>query len=792
MYIIISIFAAYALGIISYELNIFSYYFIVIFVLLIYNSLINKKLIYNTVILAFVILSYLNCNYNSRSVISQHFNENIEIEAKVKNQKKSETICYEASLTSINGTPLSSEENIILYSGNNKNIKENSIIKVRCKAAENQSTKNRLLFNYENYLRSKKIRALVFTEGDAVVVEENYSLLNNISNKFRSYTENTFYNNLNKNNADVILSIILGDVNYLDDELYDNIKVMGLAHIFAVSGTHIVLIYVFLLNTFKYVFTRRVSWVLSWSLIWFYGFLIGFPLSVMRALVMFTLLFGSEILYRKYNSLNSIGLAALILTLYNPFWIFDAGFLLSFSAALSFIIFSKYIKVKNNIFKNLYMYLFLQIFTLPVIVYYFNFVPIMGVLYNLLLLPVFTLIMISGFILLICNTFLNIILIVPFKIFDYILYSLRSIIDFSDKIAFNGLIFPTMSICHIIFFYIALFFMIYLHINKSCRFKKYGIVAIISFYFITYIMIPMADKNLYFNTVDVGQGLFTTIRYKGLNMIVDCGSNSSKEMGKYIALPYLTKRGVTYVDALFISHWDADHYNGLGSILNSHIKVNKIFSSLKHDGYHEIQKIYSGYKMKFDENLNMEILWPYDNLNLGNINNSSLVISINYKNRNILLPGDIEKDAEYAIYNDLGFYDIVVVPHHGSKTSSSLQFVYAVKPQIALLSYGRNNYGIPNNEVILRYENSGSRIFSTYEHGEINIILKNNNLYYNTYVNEKSHNYYELYLTGIIYKLIIFCFLIIWMLKDEDYELLFDKKYYRKKDASKLFAALWK
>ena len=772
MYIIISIFAAYALGIISYELNVFSYYFTAIFAVLIYNSLINKKFVYNAVIIAFVLLSYLNSYYNAKSILSQHFNDNIVIEAKIKSQIKSDTSSYNATVTSINNTALFNEENIILYPGDSENVKENSIIRVKCSVADNQLSRNKMLFNYENYLRSKKIRAAVFTEGDAVIIKENYSFLYKISSKFKAYTEKTFYHNLNKKNADIILSIILGDVNYLDSELYDNIKVMGLAHIFAVSGSHIVLMYAFLLSVFKFILNRRISWILTWCIIWFYGFLIGFPLSVMRALVMFTLLFGSEVLYRKYNSLNSIGLAALILTLYNPFWIFDAGFLLSFSAALSFIIYGKFIKVENTIFKTLYMYLFLQLFTLPVIVYYFNFVPLMGILYNLLLLPIFTVILIYGFILLIFNSMMHTLLITPFKIFDYILYSLRHIVDVSDKISFNGLIVPTMSLCHIIFFYIALFFMIYLHNNKSCKCKKYGIVAIISLYTLIYIVFPITDNSLYFNIVDVGQGLFTTIKYKGLNIVVDCGSNSTNKMGEYIAIPYLTKRGITEIDALFISHWDEDHYNGLDDLLNSHIKVNNIFSSSSHDAIPNVEELSVGHHIEFDDNLSMEIMWPYENLILDNINNSSLVISLNFNKRNILLPGDIEEEAEYAIYNDLNEYDIVVVPHHGSKTSSSLQFIDSVKPQIAVLSYGRNYYGIPHEEVILRYENAGSNIFSTFEYGEINIILKDSNLYYNTYINEKSDNYYELYLVGLINKFIIFCFLIIWMLKGEErYEL---------------------
>ena len=769
MYIIISIFAVYAFGIISYELNLFIYYFTAVFAVLIYNSIINKKFVYNAVIIAFVILSCLNCNYNSSSVLSQYINDNIVIEAKVKNIRKSGSISYNASVISVNNAPLFNEENIILYTGQYENFQENSIIKVRGNVADNQLTKNRMLFNYENYLRSKKLKASVFAECDAVIIKKNYSLLNNISSKFRNYTEKTFYSNLNKKNADIILSIILGDVNYLEDEIYDNIKVMGLAHIFAVSGTHIVLMYVFLINVFKFFFSRRVSWILSWCIIWFYGFLIGFPLSVMRALVMFTLLFGSEVLYRKYNSLNSIGLAALVLTVYNPFWIFDAGFLLSFSASMSFILYSNYIKTRSTVFKTVYMYLFLQIFTLPVIIYYFNFVPVMGVVYNLLLLPIFTVIMIYGFILLILNSFFHIILIVPFKIFDYILYSLRYIIDISDKFAYNGLSFPTMSICHIMFYYMALFFMIYLHNNKTCRCKKYGIAAIISFYSITYIAFPMMDDSFYLNIADVGQGLFTTIKYKGANIIYDCGSNSTKQMGEYIAVPYLTKRGITEVDAIFISHWDDDHYSGLNDVLSSHIKVNNIFSS-NNNGNFYVKELYAGYHMKYDDNLSMEILWPYKDLVLNNTNNSSLVISLKYKNRNILIPGDIEEEAEYAIYNNLNIYDIVLIPHHGSNTSSTVQFVDAVRPKLAVLSYGRNFYGIPHQEVISRYENAGSKIFSTFGQGEINIVLKDDNLYYNTYINESSDNYYELYLNGIIYKLSIFCFLLLWMLKGDSYE----------------------
>lgn len=768
MYILISLFVVYAAGIISYELNIFNYYLAVIFTALLYSSIINKKILYNGVVLSFVLLSFINCNYNRKSLLSQYINENISVEAKIKRQNKSDDNSYYASVISISNNSVT-EENTILYAAKNEKLKENSIVKINCNVADNQLSRNRMLFNYKNYLRSKKISTALFSSGQAVTINENYSYFNNISLKFRNYIENTFYSNLNKKNANIILSIILGNVNYLDEEIYDNIKIMGLAHIFAVSGTHIVLMYAFLLNIFKFVASRKISWILSWCLIWFYGFLIGFPLSIMRALVMFTMLFGSEVFYRKYNSLNSIGLAALILTLYNPFWLFDAGFLLSFSAALSFIIYNNYVRIEGY-FKTIYMYLFLQIFTLPVIIYYFNFIPVMGVIYNLLLLPIFTVILLYGFILLILNPICWFLLVIPFRIFNYILYSLVFIIDVSENIPFNGIIMPTMSIINIIFFYTALFFMLYLY-NEKIMCKKYCFAAIISFYAITYIVFPIVDDNLYFNVADAGQGLFTTISYKNIDMVIDCGSSSNKNMGEFTVIPYLTKRGILKIDALFISHWDDDHYSGLKDLLSSNIKVNNIYASENNEDFPDSHILIKGQHVKIDNKLEIEILWPYDNLIFNNINNSSMVILINFNNKKILLPGDIEEAAEYAIYNDLTPCNILVAPHHGSKTSSTVQFVDAVKPEFAVLSYGRNNYGIPSKEVVERYENVKSKIFSTFKYGEINFILKGTNVYYNTYINEKSKNYYELYFEFIIPKILIFCFLIIWILRGEENEL---------------------
>lgn len=776
MHILLSIFVFYAIGIISYEYNFFYYSFLIIFAVLLYNTIKTKKFIYNIVIILFLILSFINCNYNSKSVLTQCIDEEIECTVKIKSSNKtsnknSNYDSFNAEVININGVYLKYKENTIIYLDKKQNLETNTIVKIKGNVSDVGFGKNFLLFNYKNYLRSKKIYTTIFCKYEPIVVEKDYSILNKWTSDFKGYTENLFISKLNNKNAEIVLSIILGDVDYLEEGFYDNIKTMGLAHIFAVSGLHIGLLYSALLKFFKLMgFGRRISWIITWTLLWFYGFLIGFPLSILRTLVMFTLLFGSEVLYRRYNSLNAIALSALILSIINPFWIFDAGFLLSFSAALSLILFSKYIqkniKTESIILKTIYMYLFLQLFTMPVVTYFFNYLPILGIIYNLFLIPIFTVVLITSFVFLLFNNIFWYTLIIPFKLFDYMLYTLRYIINFTENIGFNGIIIPTLSIFEIIFIYIFIFFMMYVYNNGSKAFERVGFLTIICFYVITYIAVPVTDSSLYFNLIDVGQGMFSTIIYKNYDFIFDCGSTSNKNVGEFTAVPYLTKKGINCIDGIFISHWDSDHYSGIKDLIDSdNINVRNIFSSTNNEDIKaDVAILKKDDYIKLDNMFKINILWPDDSFITNNKNNSSLVISINYNGRNILLPGDIESDVEYAIINDLVESDILVLPHHGSKTSSSESFVEAIRPKFSAISYGKNNYGIPSDEVTMRYKRVKSIVLSTFYEGEINFVLKDDKLYYNTYMGLKSDNYNELYFVWIIPKLVMFGFLILWII----------------------------
>ena len=148
------------------------------------------------------------------------------------------------------------------------------------------------------------------------------------------------------------------------------------------------------------------------------------------------------------------------------------------------------------------------------------------------------------------------------------------------------------------------------------------------------------------------------------------------------------------------------------------------------------------------------------------------VYGIKFNDKGILLTGDIEEEVETILQSNIKKTDIVIVPHHGSKTSSSQKFVERLSPEIAVVSYGKNNYGMPSDEVLARYITESSTILTTFSEGEINFILNGAKMYYNTYTNEKSDNYYELYFKGLIPNLLNFFMIMFWMKKrGEPYEL---------------------
>lgn len=291
--------------------------------------------------------------------------------------------------------------------------------------------------------------------------------------------------------------------------------------------------------------------------------------------------------------------------------------------------------------------------------------------------------------------------------------------------------------------------------------------------------------RLLINFVDVGQGDCTLIRYKGKNVLIDGGGSLDNDynVGEKVLLPYLLDKGIKRIDYIIFSHFDTDHCQGLIYLVGK-IKIKNAIVGIqaeKYPNYKEFEQkaknekinviiAKRGDKISINKNIFFNVLWPSkDNLIMNNsINNNSLVCKLNYYNFTMLFTGDIEKVAEEAILNCNNNFDnnknsydsnknekgsnkneknrnknekesnknkkdnilsstIIKVAHHGSITSSTIDFLNEVNPKIALIGVGENNkFKHPSSEVIKRLQGKQVKIYRTDEMGEIKIIVEKN------------------------------------------------------------------
>ena len=260
------------------------------------------------------------------------------------------------------------------------------------------------------------------------------------------------------------------------------------------------------------------------------------------------------------------------------------------------------------------------------------------------------------------------------------------------------------------------------------------------------VVIIQLNQKLEIHFLDVGQGdsCFIVTPHNKTILVDGGGSTSSSfDVGKETLIPYLLDRGYTKIDYIFISHFDQDHVGGILTVLQE-LRVGKIYinkqgeNSQNYEKFLEIvsekkldvQVVKAGDKILID-NLSFNILWPTEKQISENIlNNNAIVMKLHYRNFSMLFTGDIEEPAEKAILNtyknklEIFQSTILKVAHHGSKSSSTQEFLDVVKPKIALIGVGENNlFGHPNAHVIERLEECGIKIFRTDESGEINVQL---------------------------------------------------------------------
>ena len=620
---------------------------------------------------------------------------------------------------------------------------------------EPKKNTNPKLFNYKLYLQTKGIYTTMTVKeheieksGEKVLPWHMKMKLN-----FRNNVELVCNTYLKKQNSSIMKAILLGDSSYLEERDYNKFRDLGLSHIMAVSGLHIGIISIFLITFISYIgIERRVNTVLTLIIIWIYGFLIGYPPSVLRALIMFTILFYSKIAFRRYDSLNTFLFTMFIVLVINPLWLFDIGFKLSFAAtffitSLTPIFRKKFYPYNGRVMTSLYAILSVQIGLAPILVYYFNSISIISILGNFILIPLLSKSVVLGFILLLFSYFNNGITLFIGKLLN-ILLNINHIISegiYGLPLGKIRLLSPSMT--GIISYYLIIFSMF--KIIKLDKFNYYinkVIIAYLIFLMLFNSVLPLVNNQIYISFIDVGQGDCILIEDGNSHYLIDTGGNvfGNFDIGENILLPYLIKRGIFTLDGVFVTHFHDDHCKSLPTLMeNINVKKvfighenkdNKLYNNILDVSKKEsipIYKLTKKDKIYINKNSCIEVLGPTEKFlkqNVGDENNISLVLMLKAYDREALFTGDIEEKGEMHLLensqNKKEKIEFLKVPHHGSNTSSKEELINFFSPDYAFIQVGESNrFNHPSEEVLERYEKRNIKIFRTDESGLITLSI---------------------------------------------------------------------
>lgn len=601
---------------------------------------------------------------------------------------------------------------------------------------------NPKLYNYRENLISKDIYTTINIKSSDIlnIDKNNRDFKYKIRGAFKCGVESTFDKYLDDENSDLIKGIILGDYSYLDEDYLKAYREIGLAHILAVSGLHIGIIagaIVFFLSLIGV--NRRWNVAITIITIWVYAYLIGFPSSILRANIMFSMIFIAGLIAEPYDSINSLFLSFWILILFKPLSIFSVGFQLSYVASFSILYFtpkiskSLYFFENGNRFRRKLISTFsaligLYIGILPIQIYYFNEFSTLSILSNIIIAPIISFVLIGSFALLVVEFIFSPLNFLIGFVINMGLNIENALVDIIHQFSFLNFKFASPNIGQVFLYYVLIFIVI-----KTIDFSslKWRVNKTIYSYLIFLVLLNLGyelnDNSLEIDFIDVGQGDAALVRTRSGDYLIDTGGEvfGDFDICKNITLPYLEKHGVKKLRGLFVSHFHLDHCKGI-PILEENLDIEKIFFSYENpesDIYSYIINsdtpailLETGDEFYIDKNTRIRVISPnsMDRDMPYSENNLSLVFEMSYYNRKILFTGDAEMEIEAKIGEEVSKVDILKVGHHGSTTSSTEGFLEKTRPDIALISVGRNNsYGHPGTDVIDRLNSFGIDVYRT-------------------------------------------------------------------------------
>ena len=543
---------------------------------------------------------------------------------------------------------------------------------------------------------------------------------------------------------------LTGDKSAMDDGDYLAMQETGLAHLFAVSGLHCA----FLVTLLALLISRRqrLLCAVTIPLLLFYMVMVGMSPSVVRACIMQIFLLIAPLFRRGSDPLTSLAAALLVILLYNPFAAASVSLQLSFSATLGMVLLSpRLYKLLTGWYKgkcrplraalcfvaaNLSATLSAVVFTAPLTAWYFRIFVLVAPLSSLLAVPAagwsFMAAFVTALLGFVWLPLASLLGWISWALVRYILWIANGMMSWR----YHAVYFTNPYLIYWLLFLYAAF--IGCAATPDGK-RKYLLASALSVLTLTAaIWVNRQDYQygvLTALTLDVGQGESVILTSGGETALVDCGSSNSYKDPGGLAADTLHSMGVRELSAVVVTHYHADHTNGLYEVLRR-IPVQTIYLPDIEDEYGVRERLVSlaeekGAQVTYvtketADTLGDTVLTIYPPVQSGgDLNELGLTALASAGDFDLLITGDMSGSTEKKLVETYALPDIevLVVSHHGSRYSSNIRFLKSVTPEAAVISVGDNNYGHPSEETLQRLLAVGADIWRTDQQGTIRITV---------------------------------------------------------------------
>ncbi len=595
-------------------------------------------------------------------------------------------------------------------------------------------------FDYRNYLQKRNIFLLSYANKkiDYQVDPIDYFSLRKVADKLKMKIMDNIEQAMTGEAANILKALIVGARDELADQTREIFVHSGTIHILAVSGLHVAYVTLSLFVIFSFLRLpdklRTIFIVLG---LVFYIVLVDFKPSVVRAVIMASIILIGKSWEKRVNVYNSLATAGFIQLLVSPNQLFDAGFQLSFAAVFSIVYF--YNRLSQLLPERAHPYqisfkplkygyqLFLVslaalVGTLPITAYYFHRISPAGLVANLFAIPLIGAIGAAGFAQVILGMLIPTVNLFYGAVNQVLIELLIRLTHFSASLPFGSVTVPEISTIAVFLLYLMIFGLFNFHKRKVRVAMVIGLLIILNLHRWSSVLKEPQLDILFF---DVGQGDAALVQFPtGETMLIDTGArNFYRNYAEQAIIPYLSRNSIHTIDYLVLTHPHNDHIGGAPDILKevsvgevwqpavkSHSKVFREIDFLIDSLSIPVRNIYTG-DCFFIGKCQLFILHPskeYVATKPKNFNHYSITMKLSYQQMDFLFTGDIEQEDEayITLFDEFINTEFLKAPHHGSSTSSTAEFLQAVTPEFAFFSVGRKNkFGHPAPETLTRYKN---------------------------------------------------------------------------------------